>query len=579
VALPPPTSPVASRALVPSDFRSADGSPSPSFLVVSDDDGVRTGLAADLDRRFGRDYAVSGVAALAAGERLRQIAAEGRAVALVIVDERVQDPPAAELFATGRSLHPTAKRVILVQRGNWSGRHPVVAALALGQVDYHLYSPWLPLERILYPAVSDFLAAWETSREASVVPLRIVGPARSARAHEIRDKLSRAAVPFWFYDDDSDAGRRLLEETGRDGSVLPVIAIYTGVVLDNPDDAELVDALGMKTRPSTASCDVLVVGGGPAGLAAAVYASSEGLETMVLEADIPGGQAGTSSLIRNYLGFQRGVSGEDLAGRAVEQAWLFGTDFVLTQSATGVRTDGDARVVRTSDGTEVAARAVVLAMGVTWRRLGVPGLEALLGRGVFYGAAGAEARAMAGQEVYVVGAGNSAGQAALHLARYARTVTVVVRGAALGATMSEYLVTALEASPNVRVLLRTEVVDGAGRNGLESLTLADRASGERREVPAAALFVLIGAEPRTAWLRGSVELDERGFLLTGRDLLRAGACPPGWPLRRPPMLLETSLPGVFAAGDVRHRSIKRVAAAAGEGATAIQLVHEYLAEG
>jgi thioredoxin reductase (NADPH) len=235
--------------------------------------------------------------------------------------------------------------------------------------------------------------------------------------------------------------------------------------------------------------------------------------------------------------------------------------------------------VRTSDGSEVAARAVVLAMGVTWRRLGVPGLEALLGRGVFYGAAGAEARAMAGQEVYVVGAGNSAGQAALHLARYARTVTVVVRGTALGTTMSEYLVTALEASPNVRVLLRTEVVDGAGRNGLEFLTLADRASGERREVPAAALFVLIGAEPRTAWLRGSVELDERGFLLTGRDLLRDGACPPGWPLRRPPMLLETSLPGVFAAGDVRHRSIKRVAAAAGEGATAIQLVHEYLAEG
>jgi thioredoxin reductase (NADPH) len=551
--------------------------PQPRFLVVSQDEELLSRLVADLDRRFGRDYDVTGVLPGHAAEVLRRSVAEQRTLVLLIVDERVADPPALDLFRMGRHLHPAAKRVLIVHRGNWSSLHPVVAAMALGQVDYHLYSPWAPLERTLYPAVSDFLAAWDRSREAPVVPLRIVGPQRAARSHDIRDKLSRAAVPYWFHDSESQEGQRLLEETGRDGSALPVVVYYTGVVLDDPTDAEVIATLGMKTQPSEATCDVVVIGAGPAGLAAAVYASSEGLQTMVLEPEIPGGQAGTSSLIRNYLGFQRGISGEDLAGRAVEQAWLFGTDFVLAQSATGVRATGDARVVRTSDGTEVAARAVVIASGVTWRRLGVPRLEALLGCGVFYGAAGAEARAMSGQDVFVIGGGNSAGQAALHLARHARSVTMVLRGAGLGLTMSDYLVTVIGASPNIRVLVRTEVVDGSGADGLSSLTLLDRDSGRRREVPAAALFVLIGAEPRTEWLAGSVACDDRGFVLTGTDLGDGEGPGRGWPLRRPPMLLETSLPGVFAAGDVRHRSVKRVAAAAGEGATAIQLVHDYLA--
>jgi thioredoxin reductase (NADPH) len=298
---------------------------------------------------------------------------------------------------------------------------------------------------------------------------------------------------------------------------------------------------------------------------------------MVLEPEIPGGQAGTSSLIRNYLGFQRGISGEELAVRAVEQAWLFGADFVLTQTVTGISARGDGRVVRTADGTEVEARAVVLAPGVTWRRLGVPALEAHVGRGVFYGAAGSEARALAGQDVLVIGAGNSAGQAALHLARYARRVTMVVRGAGLGVSMSDYLVTVIAETPNIEVQVGTEVVDGTGAGGLASVTLLHRETGGRREFPAAAVFVLIGAEPRTEWLAGAVARDERGFVLTGRDLDRDGGGAGGWPLRRPPLQLETSLPGVFAAGDVRHRSVKRVAAAAGEGATAVQLVHEYLA--
>ena len=551
----------------------------PGFLVVSDDPVLLGGLFADLERRFGLDYDVTGARAADAGGALRTA---GRPLALLLVDERVARPSALELFARGREQHPALKRVLLVHRGNWSSLHPVVAAMALGQVDYHLYVPWVPLERVLYPAVTDFLAAWDATRDAPVVPLTIVGPLHTARAHDLRDKLARAAVPFLFHAPGSPEGRRVLAETGRDGSRLPVIASYTGAVLDDPTDAEVVEALGMKTRPSSSHCDVVVVGAGPAGLAAAVYASSEGLQTMVLEPEIPGGQAGSSSLIRNYLGFQRGISGDELAVRAVEQAWLFGADFVLTQPAVHVAARGDARVVRTADGTEVEARAVVLASGVTWRRLGVPALEELVGRGVFYGAAGAEARALAGQDVHVIGAGNSAGQAALHLARHARSVTMLVRGSGLGATMSEYLVSVITASPNIDVLVRTEVADGRGAGGLTSLTLLDRASGARSEVPAAALFVLIGAQPRTEWLAGSVARDDRGFVLTGRDLPRGQgspvpARPDDWPLRRPPLQLETSIPGVFAAGDVRHRSVKRVAAAAGEGATAIQLVHEYLA--
>jgi thioredoxin reductase (NADPH) len=552
--------------------------PRPRFVVVSDDDRLRDALVDDLERRFGRDYEPAGASSTSAAELLRRSAAERCRLALVVVDERVTGPSPLELFGRAREVDPAVKRVLLVHRGNWSSLHPVVAAMALGQVDHHLYCPWIPLERILYPTVSEILSAWDAAHEPHAVALRIVGARSAARSHDIRDKLSRAAVPFRFYDGDSAEGRALLRETGRSRPRLPVVALYTGTVLEDPTDAELIATMGMKTRPSPSTCDVAVLGAGPAGLAAAVYASSEGLRTLVLEPEIPGGQAGTSSLIRNYLGFQHGISGENLAARAVEQAWLFGTDFVLSQAAVGVTARGADRVVRTSDGSEVSARAVVIATGVTWRRLGVPRLEALVGRGVFYGAAGAEARALSGQDVVVVGAGNSAGQAAIHLARYARSVTVLVRGDALGATMSDYLVSAITAAPQIQVLVRTEVVEGVGVTGLESVTVRDRESGTVRELPAAALFVLIGAEPRTAWLAGSVARDERGFLRTGPELLQTPAEPP-WRLPRAPMLLETSMPGVFAAGDVRSRSMKRVAAAAGEGATAVSLVHEYLATG
>jgi thioredoxin reductase (NADPH) len=383
---------------------------------------------------------------------------------------------------------------------------------------------------------------------------------------------------FAFYRDDSPAGRQLLAEAGVDGSRLPVIVFFDNRVLVDPTHAELVAGAGVATSPNVEACDVAIIGAGPAGLAAAVYAASEGLRTVLLESVIPGGQAGTSSLIRNYLGFEHGISGSDLANRAMQQAWLFGTNVVLSQQATSLGVRGTDRLVRTSDGSEVRARAVVIATGVEWRRLGVPALEALLGKGVFYGAAGAEARAVQGRDVFVVGAGNSAGQAVLHLAKYAATVTMLVRRDNLAATMSEYLRTEIEQTPNVRVRLHTEVVDGSGAAHLETLTLRVTDKTATEVVPASALFLMIGAEPHTEWLGDSVVRDDRGFVVTGQHLVRAGALPAAWPLQRPPTLLETSIPGVLAAGDVRHRSVKRVASAVGEGATCIQLVHEYLSE-
>ncbi len=448
--------------------------------------------------------------------------------------------------------------------------------MALGQVDYHLFNPWFPLERILYPGISEFLAAWDTSQDAHNVAVRIVGQPAVARSHQVRDLLSRAAVPYWFYEPESEAGRTALAEAGEDGTRLPVMLFYSGTILIDPSNTDVIEELGMTIRPPSPSCDVMVLGAGPAGLAAAVYAASEGLHTMVVEPEVPGGQAGTSSLIRNYLGFRHGVSGEELAGRATEQAWLFGADIVLTPRGTKIELRGDDRIVHTSDGSAVAARAVVLATGVTWRRLGIPALEALVGAGVFYGAAGAEAQAMRGRDVVVVGGGNSAGQAAVHLARYARSVTMLVRGGGLAATMSKYLITEISNNPAIAVRVRTEIVDGAGSGGLEALTVVDHTTGRTTTVPATALFVLIGAEPHTDWLAGTVARDPQGFLLTGQ-LATANDAAPAWPLDRPPMLLETSVPGVFAAGDVRSRSVKRVAAAVGEGATTVRLIHAYLA--
>jgi thioredoxin reductase (NADPH) len=552
----------------------------PVFFVVHDQQPVLDALERDLGRRFEADYRIvcerSPEAALRTLERLRDA---GEEVALLIAGQSLPATGGVEFLVRAHELHPKAKRALLIGRGEWASgsAHPAVRAMTLGQIDSYLFDPWTGPERWLYLPVNELLADWTGSRAPVEVAVRIIGSRWEPHSHRLRDVLSRAAVPYELHSPGSESGRRLLRESGQDGSRLPVMIFYTGRVLVDPTHEEVVEALGFPTRPSLpATYDLAIVGAGPAGLAAAVYAASEGLRTVLLEPELPGGQAGTTSLIRNYLGFPRGLSGDDLTNRALEQAWLFGAEVVLARSATGLQVRGAERLLRLSDGEEIAARSVIVATGVSWRRLGVPSLEALSGAGVFYGASGAEASATSGQDVIVVGGGNSAGQAAVHLSRYAASVTVVVRGGQLGASMSEYLVRQLGELANVRVLLHTEVVDGHGNGRLERLTLRDAASGQTWTLPAEALFILIGAEPHTGWLADRVARDERGYLLTGHDLLHSGQKPPGWPLERPPMLLETSVPGVFAAGDVRHRSVKRVASAVGSGAIAVQLVHEYL---
>ncbi len=548
----------------------------PILFLVDDRPQVLEALAGDLERRFGADHRVlTGTSRGAALEALEGLARDGQEVALVVAGQRMAELPGVVLLLKAHDLHPSAKRVLLVGRREWTPANPAVRAMTLGQIDTYLFEPWLPVARFLDLPISQVLADWVPSQGPSFEGIRIVGPRWGTRSHELRDMLTRMGIPHGWYQAETAAGRRLLEEAGQDGSRLPVVLFHSGQVFVDPSDAELAEALGFGTTPGAGSYDLVIVGAGPAGLAAAVYAASEGLDTLVVEPQVAGGQAGTSAMIRNYLGFPRGIGGGDLANRALEQAWLFGANLVLAQRATGLRADGPRRLVRLSEGSEVSAEAVVVASGVSWRRLGVPELEALVGTGVFYGAAGAEARAMEGQEVFVVGAGNSAGQAALHLARHAATVTLLVRGPDLAKSMSEYLIQELEQAPNVAVRLRTQVVGGLGGHRLEGLVLRHRDTETIDEVPAAALFVMIGGEPRTEWLAG-VERDDRGYILTGHDLLGPGGTLAGWPLQRPPLLLETSIPGVFAAGDVRHRSVKRVASAVGEGAMAVTLVHRYL---
>jgi thioredoxin reductase (NADPH) len=552
----------------------------PILFLTSPDRGVLEALERDLDRRFGNDGRILASHEAGAGLAMLEALAElDEPVALVIADRgEAADGDAGEaglaFLDAAHELHPGAKRILMVER-DYRRSNPIVGAMSLGRIDYHLVKPWVPSEG-LYPAVSEFLADWAAARGPTFTMFRLVAPEASARGHEIRELLTRLHIPHVCHAPDSEAGSRVLSEAGGDGERLPLAVRHDGRVLIEPSDAELIEAIGGATRLGEDVYDVVIVGAGPAGLSAAVCAASEGLDTVVLEKDVSGGQAGASSRIRNFPGFTWGIGGNEFAYRACEQAWLFGANMVFAQRVTEVRPSGSGHVVTTADGTEVAARAVVIATGVAWRRLGVPALEAMVGRGVFYGAVGSEARAMAGRDVGVVGGGNAAGQAAVHLAEHGASVTMIVRGEALAATMSEYLVREIETDPAITVRTGVEVVDDGGTDRLEAVVLRSRSDGSTERLPTSALFVLIGGVPHTGWLDGVVARDEHGYLLTGPDLTGNGRVPEGWPLDRWPYLLETSAPGVLAAGDVRCRSIKRVAAAVGEGATAIQLVHQHL---
>jgi thioredoxin reductase (NADPH) len=545
-------------------------------LLLVHDPRARDCVEAELRKRYGADYQVitTGSVQETLGV-LGQLHDDQRQVSLVLADQQLPEATGTELLARVRQLHPAARRALLITWGDQTSVAPILRATVLGDIDAYVVKPGTPPDEHFHRFVTEQLDEWGRSNLPGLETVRVVGEEWAARSHELRELLGRNGIPFGFYAADSPEGQRLLEETGAAGQTLPAVALFDGRLLTNPSNAEVGEALGVQTKPG-GSYDVTVIGAGPAGLAAAVYGASEGLSTLVLEPEAIGGQAGTSSLIRNYLGFPTGVSGGDLAVRAYTQAWNFGAEYVYSNPATGLRPEGSELVVTVADGSEVRSRAVIIATGMAYRRLGIPALDALTGAGVFYGAAASEARAMKDSEVFVVGGANSAGQAAVHLARYAAHVTVLVRGHSLADSMSEYLIREIESAPNIAVRYGVAVTDGAGQSRLEGLTLTDLESGAAETVNAVALFVLIGAEPRTQWLPEAVRRDQSGFVVTGTDLLQGGQPDEQWPLRRLPMFLESSLPGVFAVGDVRHGSVKRVAAAVGEGSIAISLVHDHL---
>jgi thioredoxin reductase (NADPH) len=546
----------------------------PVLLIVDPDAHVRQPLADVIARRYGADYQVLGAANSTEGlDLLQRLADEGDRVAIVMADVWLLEMDGVEFVNQARVLHPGALRVLLANMGDVPAMEPLHRGMALGELDFFLIKEaWQWPEDWLYPQIQEALSVWSRPHGPKPEIIRIVGEQWSPRSHELRDLLTRNIVPFGFYDWQSAEGMRLLQENGIGTERLPVLIFFDGTVLADPANAEVAETLGVRTKPGTDVYDVAIVGAGPAGLAAAVYGASEGLRTVVLESQAMGGQAGTSSMIRNYLGFPRGVSGSDLTSRAYEQALHFGAEFIFACEVVGGVHGSDHHRLALADGGELAARAVIIATGVTYRRLGIPKLESLIGAGVFYGAALTEAQAMTGQDVFIVGAGNSAGQAAVHIAKYASRVTLLVRGKDLASSTSDYLIQEIENTPNIDVRFQTQVVDGLGQYRLTGLVLENLATRTRKDVPAAALFVMIGATPHTDWVGTGVQRDGAGYLLTGRDFDLEG-----WMLDRPPFPLETSVPGLFAVGDVRANSVKRVASAVGEGSVAIRVVHEYLA--
>ena len=550
----------------------------PALLTIDDDPEVLRAVERDLRRRYGREYRVvradSGEAALGAIDELRR---REEPVALLLADQRMPKMDGVAFLEEAMRRVPDAKRVLLTA---YADTEAAIKAINTVKLDHYLLKPWDPPEEQLYPVIDDLLEDWKAGFRPPYRGLRVIGHRWSPASHEVREFLARNQVPYRWLDVETDPeAQQTIAAEGAEGGALPLLVFADGTRLEGPTLAEVAETVGLSSQAKRPFYDLIIAGGGPSGLAAAVYGASEGLSTVMVEREAPGGQAGQSSRIENYLGFPVGLSGTDLARRAVAQATRFGVEILTPQEVCGLRVEDAYRYVTLADGTELSCHALIIATGVSYRRLEAPGVERLTGAGIYYGAAQTEAAACQDEEVYIVGGANSAGQAAMYFARYARRVTMLVRGADLSAGMSHYLIEQIEGTPNIRVRTHSSVAEAHGGESLEELTLADTATGQTERVPANALFVFIGAQPRTDWLEGIVARDKRGFVLSGPDVPRdEHGRIAGWPTDRDPYLMETSVPGVFVAGDVRASSVKRVASGVGEGAIAVSFVHQYLTQ-
>jgi thioredoxin reductase (NADPH) len=549
----------------------------PVILAVDDDPQVLRAVERDLRRRYAREYRIlradSGESAL---DTLGKLKVRGDPVALFLVDQRMPKMTGVEFLEEAIERYPEAKRALLTA---YSDTEAAIRAINEVGLDYYLQKPWDPPDENLYPNLDDMLGDWRADYRPPFTGLRVVGDRWSPESHRTREFLALNRVPNrWLDVEGSEEAREILTNTDSGTPKLPLVVYEDGSYAEAPENLEIAEKIGLKTRAGQRFYDMVIVGGGPSGLAAAVYGASEGLKTVIIEREAPGGQAGTSSRIENYLGFPAGLSGGDLARRAVDQAKRFEVEILTPQEVSAVRAEDPYRIVTLADGTEISCYALIITTGVSYRKLDAPGVDRLTGRGIYYGAAQTEALSCKGEDVYIIGGANSAGQAAMFFSGRARKVFILYRGDDLRKSMSDYLVRQIEARDDIEVLLDTNVVAVEGEDHLERITAKNTRTGEIETVPAHSLFVFIGAVPTTDWLDGVVERDERGFILSGPDLMQEGKRPDGWRPDRDPFLLETSVPGIFVAGDVRHGSVKRCASAVGEGSIAVQFVHQYMME-
>jgi len=554
--------------------------PKPILLSVDDDSDVLRAIERDLRSRYGADYRVIGSdSPEQAVTLLKQLKVRNDSVALLLADQRMPHMDGVAFLQEGMRLFPEAKRALLTA---YADTNAAIGAINQANINYFFMKPWDPPAEHLYPQLDDLLDDWKASYRPTFEGIRVLGTRWSPKSYELRDFLARNRVPYQWMDVELSVNdpetKRLLEVLGPEAASLPVVLFPDGTKLLEGVPADVAQKVGLRTRAQTSFYDLAIVGGGPAGLAAAVYGASEGLHTVMIEREAPGGQAGMSSRIENYLGFPTGLSGGDLARRAVVQAQRFGVEILAPQEAVGIRTEGPYRFLRLADGNELSCHALMIATGVQWRRLEAPGIDRLQGAGVYYGGGSTEALSCQGEIVYVVGGANSAGQAAMNFAKYASRVVIVVRGRSLSSSMSQYLIDQIEQTPNIQIWPNATVSEAHGETHLEEISFLCSDTGKLERVPASAMFIFIGAMPQTAWLGDLIERDQHGFILAGPDLIRGGQRPKGWGLDRDPFLLETNVPGIFAVGDVRHGSVKRVASGVGEGSVAVQFIHQYLSK-